>query len=79
MLLLLITIAGCQTIDDADVATEITLPETPERKEIRPPPEEISVADSRVKKWVAETLVYYNDLVSKWENWSSTVKEILKE
>ncbi len=68
MILLLLTISACKTIEY--VYPEYELPEEPQRQELQ---EVKNLQDA------AEVIIYYKELVEKWEKWAESVKELLKK
>ncbi len=66
MLLLILITSGCKTTQ----IESVFLPPKPEREIL---PAVVTVED------YAETIIYYETLVQKWEAWGDTVEKIIEQ
>lgn len=64
--LLILTISACKTCPKTE--TKITLPQKPERSEIKKP---------ETFKDYASIIAYYEYLVQDWEIWGKTVEDLV--
>ena len=74
LILLIIITLGCSTTTGL-VEPNYILPAKPTRTKLEPAP--VGKIDPELHRWVADTLIYYEGLIQKWELWGYTVEIIV--